>query len=212
MRSAVRFPAHSQSVQPAMEAAPLVSVVTVGWNHSHLLKNCIGSLEAVTPLGWAERTELVVVNNGSVDDTAHFLEGAPEPAAAPTPDLPPGASGDWWSQIQADIRKSEYSATWQEKTLLPEGRPAYQAPNRARNLRTYFSGDGVRVVARTTDLPPWQGAAHAGSGAATGTGRRGPAACAPATSVAALTYAPTASSRGGRRPDDPRPGVQRRKS
>jgi GT2 family glycosyltransferase len=57
-----------------LEPAPLVSVVTVGWNHSHLLKNCIGSLEAVTPLGWAERTELVVVNNGSVDDTAPFLE------------------------------------------------------------------------------------------------------------------------------------------
>lgn len=58
-----------------MESTPLVSVVTTGWNHSYLLKNFISSLEAVTPPEWAERTELVVVNNASVDDTAPFLDG-----------------------------------------------------------------------------------------------------------------------------------------
>ena len=57
-----------------MESTPLVSVVTIGWNHSHLLKNFLRSLEAVTPPEWAEKTELVVVNNASVDDTGPFLD------------------------------------------------------------------------------------------------------------------------------------------
>lgn len=57
-----------------METTPLVSIVTIGWNHSHLLKNFLRSLEAVTPPEWAEKTELVVVNNASVDDTGAFLE------------------------------------------------------------------------------------------------------------------------------------------
>jgi len=57
-----------------MANTPLVSVVTTGWNHSYLLKNFIDSLEAVTPPEWAAKTELVVVNNASVDDTAPFLD------------------------------------------------------------------------------------------------------------------------------------------
>jgi GT2 family glycosyltransferase len=57
-----------------MMNTPLVSVVTTGWNHSYLLKNFINSLEAVTPPEWAAQTELVVVNNASVDDTAPFLD------------------------------------------------------------------------------------------------------------------------------------------
>jgi GT2 family glycosyltransferase len=57
-----------------MESTPLVSIVTIGWNHSHLLKNFIRSLDAVTPPEWADRIELVVVNNASVDDTGSFLD------------------------------------------------------------------------------------------------------------------------------------------
>ena len=53
---------------------PLVSIVTTAWNHSHLLKNFIRTLGAVTPPEWAAKTELVVVDNASVDDTAPFLD------------------------------------------------------------------------------------------------------------------------------------------
>lgn len=66
-----------------MESTPVVSVVTTGWNHSYLLKNFIGSLEAVLPPAWAEQTEVVVVNNASVDDTAQFLEEWRQSASGP---------------------------------------------------------------------------------------------------------------------------------
>jgi GT2 family glycosyltransferase len=52
---------------------PRVSVVTVGWNHSHLLKQFLRSLEAHLPPRTAAATEVVVVDNASVDDTGAFL-------------------------------------------------------------------------------------------------------------------------------------------
>ncbi len=87
-----------------------------------------------------------------VSAEGHGFERA-EPA---NPDLPPGASDDWWSRVQADIQGSEYQVTWQEKTLLPDGRPAYQAPNRAKNLRTYFTAEGVQWIPRGGDTPSWR--------------------------------------------------------
>jgi hypothetical protein len=39
--------------------------------------------------------------------------------------------------------------TWQEHTYLPDLAAAYQAPNRAQNLRTYFTPDGIRAIPRT---------------------------------------------------------------
>ena len=93
----------------------------------------------------------------------------PQPAAeaAHTPaetDLPeelaglPGADADWWTAVQEDIRQSEYRITWQERTYLPDLAAAYQAPNRAHNLRTYFTPAGIRVIPRTFEgeTPPWE--------------------------------------------------------
>ncbi|MEW5985467.1 MAG: VCBS repeat-containing protein [Chloroflexota bacterium] len=56
---------------------------------------------------------------------------------------------NWLSAVQSDIRQSEYHVTWQEETYLPDGSAAYQSPNRAHNLRTYFTPEGIVVMPRT---------------------------------------------------------------
>ena len=69
-----------------------------------------------------------------------------------------GASPDWWTGIQEEIRQSEYNVTWQEQTYLSDLPAAYQAPNRAHNLRTYFAPQGVRVIPRVFEgeTLPWE--------------------------------------------------------
>ncbi len=64
----------------------------------------------------------------------------------------PLTSTGWWAAVQQDIHRSEYLITWQEQTHLQEMPSAYQAPNRAHNLRTYFTPEGIHVIPRTTDL------------------------------------------------------------
>ena len=70
----------------------------------------------------------------------------------------PGVTADWWAAVQENIARSEYRITWQERTYLDGVEAAYQAPNRAHNLRTYFTPDGVRVIPRFFDdeTPPWE--------------------------------------------------------
>ena len=70
-------------------------------------------------------------------------------------DLPEGTSSDWWSTVQKNIRDSEYHVTFQEKTCLEDVESAWQAPNRAQNLRTYFTRDGILVVPRSPDDAQW---------------------------------------------------------
>jgi len=70
--------------------------------------------------------------------------------------LPKVVSADWWATAQEEIRESEYHVTWQEKTHLLDVPAAYQAPNRAHNLRTYFTPDGIRVIPRTEATPTWE--------------------------------------------------------
>jgi hypothetical protein len=70
--------------------------------------------------------------------------------------LPEGVSTDWWAQAQAYIQQSEYEISWQEPTYLPDLHGAYQAPNRAQGLRTYFTAQGLRIVERTETQPAWQ--------------------------------------------------------
>jgi hypothetical protein len=70
--------------------------------------------------------------------------------------LPEGASPDWWGGVQAQIGRSEYEVSWQERTALPDVVAAYQAPNRTHNLRTYFTPAGIRVVPRTDIAPAWE--------------------------------------------------------
>src|SRR5262245_9483281 len=57
-------------------------------------------------------------------------------------------SGDWLTNVQADIQKSEYAITWQDHTYLADVPTAYQAPNRAHNFRTYFTESGIRLIPR----------------------------------------------------------------
>ncbi len=63
--------------------------------------------------------------------------------------LPAGTSSDWWAGVRKDIAATEYEITWQDQTSLPDQSAAYQAPNRAQDLRTYFTLTGVTVIPRT---------------------------------------------------------------
>ena len=66
------------------------------------------------------------------------------PPAVPSP--------SWWEAVQKGILASEYQVS---RTSLPDGQGAYQAPNRAHNLKTYFTPDGIRVVPRISEKPEW---------------------------------------------------------
>ena len=70
--------------------------------------------------------------------------------------LPEGASAGWLASVQENIRRSEYQVTWQDHTYLPDLPGAYQAPNRAQNLRIYFTPDGIRAIPRTGDGAAWE--------------------------------------------------------
>ena len=75
----------------------------------------------------------------------------PVEAADPPGELQAASSAsyaDWWSTVQENIRRSEYHVTWQEQTYLADVPAAYQAPNRAHNLRTYFRPEGPVVIPR----------------------------------------------------------------
>ncbi|MGD8623433.1 MAG: FG-GAP-like repeat-containing protein [Anaerolineae bacterium] len=64
-------------------------------------------------------------------------------------------AAEWWGVVQDEIRRSEYQVTWQDQTCLPDLAAAYQAPNRAQDLRTYFEAGGIRVIQRTSAKPAW---------------------------------------------------------
>ncbi|HNT75269.1 MAG TPA: integrin alpha, partial [Anaerolineae bacterium] len=70
----------------------------------------------------------------------------------------PNTDENWWAAVQENIRQSEYHVTWQKQTYLADLPAAYQAPNRAHNLRTYFTPQGVRVIPRVFEgeTPPWE--------------------------------------------------------
>jgi hypothetical protein len=72
-----------------------------------------------------------------------------EAISAPESGLPPGISTGWWATVQEEARQAEYQVTWQDQTYLSDLAAAYQAPNRAHNLRTYFTPAGIRVIPRT---------------------------------------------------------------
>ncbi|MBN1954057.1 MAG: FG-GAP repeat protein, partial [Anaerolineae bacterium] len=91
--------------------------------------------------------------------TSLLVSPAPTQAGEQTPTTAPVPTG-WWSAVQEDIRQSEYQITWQAATYLPDVPAAYQAPNRAHDLRTYFTPEGAVVIPRVwpegTDAPSWQ--------------------------------------------------------
>ena len=95
--------------------------------------------------------------------------GASSPALSPATTqtaaqpLPSSVSKDWWPSVQKSIRDSEYDVTpsagnrqnseSKAPATVPEA--VWQAPNRAQNLRTYFTEKGPRVVRRTETEPSW---------------------------------------------------------
>src|SRR5882672_5638698 len=66
------------------------------------------------------------------------------------------ATSDWESLVRDEIASREYEITWQEKTALAGLSGAWQAPNRAHGLRTYFTASGIRVVPRGEAEPTWE--------------------------------------------------------
>jgi hypothetical protein len=97
------------------------------------------------------------------------LAGVPDDAnrATDAATLPAIVSGDWWTAVQEDILQSEYQVSWQDQTYLSDRSVAsteprtgaYQAPNRAHNLRTYFNPSSIHIIPRTTptdETPSWE--------------------------------------------------------
>ncbi|MCK4900958.1 MAG: hypothetical protein KAS38_19415, partial [Anaerolineales bacterium] len=88
---------------------------------------------------------------------------SPIEAADPPPPMEGSlefAQANWWATVQENIRKSEYHITWQTTTYLTDVLAAYQAPNRAQNLRSYFTSKGPIVMPRVwqgeSESPPWR--------------------------------------------------------
>ena len=114
------------------------------------------------PRGWLTAVCLILV---LVAASLARTGIAPSGATAEPPQLPKAsdadllpfdsAEPDWYAAVQENIRQSEYHVTWQEQTGLPDLPAAYQAPNRAHNLRTYFDAEGIRIVPRTELMPTW---------------------------------------------------------
>jgi hypothetical protein len=82
-------------------------------------------------------------------------ESGPGQVPVPTPALPAGVPADWWQRAQSHIRASEYRWSWRP-TPWPDTPQAWQAPNRAHNIRTYLGPDGFRMVPRTGDTQVWE--------------------------------------------------------
>jgi len=61
----------------------------------------------------------------------------------------------WWNEVQGNLSEEEYSISWQEETSLPESPGIWQAPNRAQNLRVFFSNRGYQIVPREETPPSW---------------------------------------------------------
>ena len=57
----------------------LTSIIVPGWNQLEFTKQCIAALKEHTRPAW----ELIVIDNGSTDGTALYLEGARDMAAVP---------------------------------------------------------------------------------------------------------------------------------
>jgi hypothetical protein len=110
--------------------------------------------EGLVQDGHASLAMGTIADGGAADS----LHGPSSGSVVPSADVPPGTDAGWWATVQEDIRQSEYHVTWQERTYLADLPAAYQAPNRAHNLRTYFAPEGVRVIPRVFEgeTPPWE--------------------------------------------------------
>ena len=83
---------------------------------------------------------------------AYTVSNAAASTSANVPD-------NWWGDVQRDIVQSEYRITCERVAAPAVHAAAHQAPNRAQGFRTYFGGDGIRLVPRTThrdEAPAWE--------------------------------------------------------
>jgi hypothetical protein len=75
--------------------------------------------------------------------------------AATAPSVENLKQSGWWTTVQKNIREQEYHITRQKCSFLPEIETAYHAPNRAQNLRTYFTSKGIILTSRMQQKSPW---------------------------------------------------------
>ncbi|MCI4592664.1 glycosyltransferase family 2 protein [Sphingobium sp. BYY-5] len=75
MSEAARFPDDGQTVKGAAVVAPLVSVIIPVWNSPDYIRHCLAALEQQTLP--RDQYEIVVVDNGSTDDTASIARAVP---------------------------------------------------------------------------------------------------------------------------------------
>ncbi len=110
-------------------------------------------------------TKTADTNDGACDSDCSLREAIAAAASGDTitgnsmpyvpPQLPGDIAADWWTTVQEQIQRSEYDITWQESTYLTDLPTAYQAPNRAQGLRTYFAPQGPIIIPRSDDTS-WQ--------------------------------------------------------
>ncbi len=81
-------------------------------------------------------------SSGTIPAEPSHAPGGPPSDRAGNP------SGDWSGRVAKDLAAREYHLSWQEQPEIPGLEAAWQAPNRAHNLRTYFTHEGIRVVPR----------------------------------------------------------------
>ncbi len=89
--------------------------------------------------------------------SATMVAGAAPPARIESARATPQRSPErWWAQVQGKLAAAEYEVTWQGETVLVDVPAAWQAPNRAHDFRTYFTGRAIRVVPRAETKPSWE--------------------------------------------------------
>ena len=108
-----------------------------------ITSNGLRALGIVAPLIVALLNPLASLADKPDPGPVHEPQSGPAAWAA-APQVP----DNWLAAIQAEIERAEYEITWQEQTYLPDLPAAYQAPNRAENLRTYFSPAGPIIIPR----------------------------------------------------------------
>lgn len=73
----------------------------------------------------------------------------------PSPLQPAEEQAVWWSEVQTRISVLEYC--WQYQATPWPGKPrAWQAPNRAHNIRTFLLPGGFRIIPRTGGTDAWE--------------------------------------------------------
>jgi len=94
-------------------------------------------------------SKAVLVSAANTSNTRLAAVDSPASKQSNSKNIPKDIPQSWLDQVQKDIAQREYHITWQDKTDLPNNKPAWQAPNRAHDFRTYFTGNGLTVVPRS---------------------------------------------------------------